>query len=120
MMKVVVPLGVKSVTTDGAGIDDADVFEIALGNDPGLALQALSLVMERFRQFVENMAGPEIVDAVDGIQAKSVDVILGEPVQGVVDDPTADAVALRPVKIDGLAPGGVMGVGETGCGPRWL
>ena len=113
-MKVVVPLGVKSVATDGARIDDADIFEIALGNDPGLALQTLSLVMERFRQFVENVAGPEIVDAVDGIQAKGVDVIFGEPVQGIVDDPAADAVALRPVKVDGLAPGRVMGIGEAG------
>ena len=60
------------------------------------------------------MASAEVVDAVDGIQAKRVHVIFGKPVQGVIDDEAADAVALRSVKVDGLSPGRVMSVGETG------
>src|SRR5882672_11238717 len=56
----------------------------------------------------------EIVDAVDGIEAKGVDVIFGEPVKSVINDPAADAVTLGPVEVNGLAPGSEMGIGEAG------
>src|SRR5689334_23425888 len=60
------------------------------------------------------MASAEVVDAMNGIQAKPVHVILGKPVQGIIDDEAADAVALLPVKVDGLSPRRVMSVGEAG------
>ena len=58
-------------------------------------LRLLRLILECLRQFVEDVASAEVVDAVDGIQAKRVHVIFGKPVQGVIDDEAADAVALR-------------------------
>ena len=79
-----------------------------------LALELASLILENLRQFVEEVMSTEIVNAVDGIQAKRVHVIFSQPVESVVDDPAADAVALGAIVVDRLAPGRVMGVGETG------
>ena len=60
------------------------------------------------------MARAEVVDAVNGVQAKGIDVVFGEPVQGVIDKKAADAIALRPIKVDRLSPGRVMGVSKAG------
>ena len=87
---------------------NANIVEIALGSEPGLTLKAPRLFLECLRQFVEDVASAEIVDAVDGVQPKRVDVIFGEPVQRVVDDESAHAIALRTVKVDGLSPGRVV------------
>src|SRR6202162_6383374 len=55
----------------------------------------------------------EIVNAVNGVKTKRIHVIFGQPVQGIVDHPAAHAIALRPIKVDGLAPGRVISIGET-------
>ena len=118
MVKIVVPLRVERVAALGAWVDDADIFEVALGDQPGLALEPVRLIAESIRQFVENVTSAEVVDAMDGVQAKRVDVIFSKPIQGVVDDEAANAVALGPVKIDRLSPGRMVGIGEAGCGPQ--
>ena len=46
VVKIVVPLRVERVASRGAGIDDAHIIEIALGNQPGLALEAPRLILE--------------------------------------------------------------------------
>ena len=60
------------------------------------------------------MTSAKVIDSVNGVQTKRVNVIFSQPVQGVVDDKAADAIALRPVKVDRFSPGRVMGIGEAG------
>ena len=114
MVKVVVPLRVERVAALGARINDANIFEVALGDQPSLAIQQLRLTLKGVRKFVEDVAGAEVVNAMDGVQAKRVNVVFGKPVQSVVDDEAANAVASGPVKIDRLSPGRVVGIGEAG------
>ena len=77
----------------------ANIIQIALGDQPGSTIQPAGLSLESFRQFVEDVTGAEVVDAVDGVEAKRVDVIFGQPVQRVVDNEAANAVAPGPVKL---------------------
>ena len=113
-MKVVVPLRIQAVASHRAGINDAYVFEIALRDHPGLALKPACLILKCLPQFLQDVTGAEVVDAVYGIQAKRIHVVFSKPIEGIVDDEAPDAVALRPVKVDRLSPGRVMGIGEAG------
>ncbi len=57
--------------------------------------------------------GP-VDDRVDGVEAQTVEVELGDPAGRVVDDEAADRVAAGVVDVHGLAPRRVVGVGEVG------
>ena len=61
--------------------------------------------MDQVRKFFQDVHGAEIVDAVYGVQPQSVDMILRDPVQRIVEDEAADLVAVRSVIIDGRTPG---------------
>src|ERR1700730_1647352 len=114
MMKVVVPLRIQGVASHRTGINNADVFEIALRDHPGLAIKPACLILECLRQFLEDVTSAEVVNAMYGIQAKRIQVVFSKPIEGIVDDEAPDAVALRPVKVDRLSPGRVMGIREAG------
>src|ERR1700693_3849785 len=46
------------------------------------------------------------------VQAESVEPILRQPIQGVVDEEVADDPAFRSIEIDGVAPGSLVPVGK--------
>ena len=98
-MEIVVPLRVQGIAAGGAGIDDANIFKTALGDDPGLPLQTPGLILEFFRQLIEDMMSAEVVDAVDRVQAKGIDVQLGQPVERVVDEVAAHRFAVGVVMV---------------------
>ena len=59
------------------------------------------------------------MDGVDGVQAQGVDVEVPQPAQRGVNDEGPHLVAAGLVVVDGLAPGGAVGVGEVGAeGPQ--
>jgi hypothetical protein len=62
-------------------------------------------------EFFEKVFGAGIADLIDGVEAQTVEAILPQPVQGVLDDEIAD----RPRGVvDGAPPGGVdVGVEEA-------
>ena len=113
MMEIVMPLGIERKATCGAGIDYPDIVEIALCDDPSLTPQEPCLSVEGFGEFVEDVMGTEVVNAMNGIQANGVDVIFGEPVKSIVNKETPYAVALRSVEVQGCSPGRLVGTGET-------
>src|SRR5205085_9636667 len=58
-------------------------------------------------------SGREIADGVDRIEPQGVDVILGLPVQGVLEEELPDLVAVFAVKIDCCTPRRVIAGGEV-------
>jgi len=50
----------------------------------------------------------------DGIQAEAVAVIVLKPMSRVFEEEIPDLIALRPVEIDGIAPGRPVAIGEIG------
>ena len=76
-MEIIVPLRVHGIAAGGAGIDNANILEIALGDNPSLAIQSLGLPLKGLRQFGEDVVRPIVIDSVNCVQAKRVRVIFG-------------------------------------------
>ena len=74
---------------------DANIVEIAFGDDPCLAPELRGLFVKAIAKLGENVAGAEVENPVDGVQPKRVDVILGEPIERVIDDEAPDPIAAR-------------------------
>src|SRR5580704_11545793 len=55
-------------------------------------------------EFGQNMAGAEVENPMDRVDSKGVDVILGEPEEGVVDDKAADSIAKGVVVVHSASP----------------
>src|SRR6202011_3534188 len=114
MVEVVIPLGVDPVTANSNRIDDARIIQVALGNEPGLAPERARLALKSFGHFAEHMIRAEVINPVNRVEPKRVDVILSQPVQRIVDEETPYAVALRTVKIYRRAPRRSIDVRKTG------
>jgi hypothetical protein len=59
------------------------------------------------------MQRAEVEDAVNRVQAKSVDVIFIEPIERVLDEEAPHAIAAWTIEVKGLTPGCVVTVGEV-------
>ena len=70
--------------------------------------------MDGRRQFFEYMHGVAAVDRVHRVETQSVESIITQPHQRIVDDEAVHGVALRAVVIDGRAPGRAVTIGEIG------
>jgi hypothetical protein len=70
--------------------------------------------VHRFGQLLEHVQGAEIEDPVHGVQSQRIDMVLGDPVQRVVDDEPADLVAARAVVVHRAPPRGAVSLGEVG------
>ena len=68
--------------------------------------------MKSVPKFRQNMADAEIENSVDSVQAQRVNVIFSQPIERVLDDKTADAVASCAVVVDRAPPGRPVLVGE--------
>ena len=88
-------------------------FEIALGDQPGVAPEARRLGVKRVGEVGEDVARAEVEDAVDGVEAQPVDVIVGQPVERVVDEEPAHLVAVGPVEVQRGAPRRLVAIGEV-------
>src|SRR5256885_2891256 len=76
-----------------------------------LALSA-ELCAHRFGQFSENVWARIVSNGMNRVQTQSVEVILLQPVQRIVNEKIAYGPAARAVKIDRLSPRGAMTIGE--------
>src|SRR5580704_3910250 len=114
MMEFIEPLGVDSVAAFAMRVEDADIVEIAFGNDPRLAAQVRRLGVKTVAKFGENVAGAKVENFMDRIQPQRIDVILGEPIESVVDHKTADSIAERAIEVHGASPGRPILVGVVG------
>src|ERR1700733_4378914 len=66
----------------------------------------------RFGQFRENVRSGVVQDGVHRVQAQTIEMILGQPIQGVVDEEIPDRPASGAIEIEGIAPRGVMTIAE--------
>lgn len=71
--------------------------------------------MKGVRDLTENVPHAEVEDAVDGVEAQPIDVIVGQPVERVVDEEAAHLVAVGPVEVERRAPGRLVTIGEVGA-----
>ena len=67
-----------------------------------------------FAQLLQDVGGASVKDTVDSVQTQGVDVVLGHPVEGVVDDIAAHLTAILAIVVHRLAPRGLVTVGKVG------
>ena len=67
MMKFVEPLRIDREAAFAVRVEDANITEIAFGNDPGLSSQVRGLFVKPVAKLGENVAGTEIENPVDSI-----------------------------------------------------
>src|SRR5689334_15124382 len=70
--------------------------------------------MDGIGHFFENVEGAEIVNAVNGIQSQGIDMILGDPIQGIVNDKATNVVTVWTVIINGGTPRRSISMGKVG------
>src|SRR6266851_4574374 len=103
MVEVVGPDGVELRSSPRQWTDNPDVPPIVLGNqhDSSPLADCLARLRADFRKQVD---GTLVVNLLSRVQAKSIQVILDEPVTRVLDNELADPLGIRAVKIEGVSP----------------
>jgi hypothetical protein len=115
VVDVVGPHGVEPEAARRQRAHDAGVVALELGGEhqgpPGGAGQFVDLEAE----LLEEVHRGRVDDGVDGVEPQTIDVVVPQPVQRVVDDEPADLVALATVDVERLAPRRPVAVGEVGA-----
>src|SRR5260370_30825398 len=104
-MEVVAPLGIKVVPTLLRAAQNARVVEITFCNQVELPPQSLRQIGDCGLQLCQKVAGAEIENSMNRIQAQRVEVIVLQPVQCVFDKESPYFIAAHTVKVESLAPG---------------
>src|SRR5262245_52791020 len=104
MVKIVVPLAVESVSAYGRRIDDFRIVQGAFGNHDNLPVQRLGLRVNRRSDLLQNMVGAEVVDPVNRIESKGIDMVFGHPIESIADKIMPDIVGVGPIEVDGGTP----------------
>ena len=104
VVEVVAPLRVHAPAASIRRVDDSDVVQIALGDEPSLPIEPPGLGVKTVGQLGEHVAHARVVDAVHRVEPKAIDVKLGQPVQGVVDEVTPDPRSVLAVERNRLSP----------------
>jgi hypothetical protein len=112
VMQVVAPLGVER-EAGRLRSEYARIIEVALADHDDFPLEPGALDVHRIRQLPQHMAGAEVVDPVDRIEPEPVDVVLGDPMERVVDHEAPNLVAVRAVVVDRRTPGSLVRVREV-------
>ena len=113
-MEVVVPLCVESISALLGRRDHPRIVEGAFGDHEDLSPQSSGLNVHGLGEFPEDVVGAEIVDPVDRVQSKPVDMVLGHPIERIVDDEVPDLVAVWSVVVHCIAPGRPVAIREVG------
>ena len=95
MMKIVAPLGIDVEASLFRRPDEARIVQIALGDQITFASALVAKGSDPFRQFPQKRLRAKVVDGVDGIEPQSVDMILTQPVEGILDKILPHAIAIR-------------------------
>src|SRR5208282_4849904 len=91
------------------------IVEVALRNQHEAAIQFGAEPTHRIRQLFEYVLGFETGYGVYGIETQTVEAVITQPHQGIVDDETPYLIASRTVIVDRLAPRGLHAVREIGA-----
>ena len=112
-MEVVGPLGVQGVAAAVAGVEQAGVVEVALGDDGRRPAAAGGGLLGDLLDLPEDVPRAQVEDGVHGVQAEAVEVELLEPHPDVVQHVVAHRVAAVAVVVDRGAPRGLVPVVEV-------
>src|SRR5262245_41166661 len=88
MVKVIIPLGIERKASQLARPDDAGIVERTLGDGAYPPIQALGVSVQRQAKLFEKRPRGVIQDGMDGVEPQGVDVELGNPVEGIIDEKT--------------------------------
>src|ERR1700722_3996063 len=113
MMEINAPMGVDSVNTPLSISKEARIVHFPLRDQVERATKSSGQVSDRRLEFCQEMTGAKVKDSVDSIQAKGVEVVVFEPIQGVLDEESPDFVAAFAVKIDSLTPGSSIAISKV-------
>ncbi len=102
MVKVVVPQGVERVSAFAAGREQPRLLRFVLTNDQRAARAAGTA--HRVDDLAEDVGRGAIEDALCGVEAEPVEMVLLDPVPRVVEEEVAHRLAVGPVEIDRVAP----------------
>src|SRR5919109_5007291 len=104
MMKIIVPLSIEAVTAQLRRPNQACVVQGAFRNDTHPAVQTGCTLVYRLAEFFQNIQSGVIENGVNRIEAKRVDVIVGNPLQSVGDEEVPDLVAIGVVEVERMSP----------------
>src|SRR5580698_1841282 len=105
MMEVIGPLRVEPVSTLFGVARYSRIIQIGLRDDMERAPQPGRKFRNAALQLREKVAGAEIEDPVDRVESKSIEVIILEPIECVLDEKPPHIVTALAIKIDRLTPG---------------
>src|SRR5688572_6726199 len=103
-MEVVAPLRVETVAPLFGATNQLRIIQVALPDQNGRATKPPCLIVDRGGHLLKNMERAEVEDAMHGIEPERIDVILGDPIQSVVDHESTDLVATGAIVVDGAPP----------------
>ena len=112
MMEIVIPL--RRVVRDRSipiPLQMAGGVTVILQNQVHVAFRS-HRASNRLRQFGQYVGRGIVEDGMDGIEPQSIEMIFRQPVEGIVDEEVSHHPAVRPIKVDRLAPGCRMARGE--------
>ncbi len=114
VMKIVGPLSVQAVAAGARRIDQADVVEIAFGDDVHGTSESRGFGLGHLLDLAQDVPRPKIVDRVHCVDPQPVDMEVANPHPHVVEHIGPHGVAAGVVIIDGPTPRRVIPIGEVG------
>src|SRR5215510_10243279 len=114
VMEIVAPLRVESPSPPTNIGDDSVVIEVTFGNDQDGPPQCSGLSMNSLTQLLHYVGRASVKDAVDRIQPQHINMVLGNPVQGVIDEIAAYLGAAFTIEVHSLTPRSLITVSEIG------
>ncbi len=105
MVEVVGPVRVQAETAAFGRMDEPRIIQVALRDEHDLAVAGIRKGVDGIRQFLQEVDGLETVDGADGIEPQSIEAIDLKPHSGIVEHELPDAVTVRAIVVDRIAPG---------------
>src|ERR1700722_172436 len=115
MVEFVDPLAVEAIASFCRWIDIAGVVEVYFGDEGFPGAGALADLGGQFFELLEEGDSAAIENGVHGIQAQGVDVEVLQPEGGVLEKEISGTVTPGVVEVEGVAPGGLIQIGEIGA-----
>ncbi len=113
VVEVVRPDRVQAEPARARGQHDPPVVVVGFGDHVDAPAQARGLAPHGVRELGEDVDRARVVDRVNRVETKAVDVEFADPHASVLDHVTAGALGARAVVVHGRPPGGRRAVGEV-------
>ena len=115
VVEIVGPVCVQAQSTAGGRANQPRIVHVALGDQHEVAVQRAAQLLHRRREFFQHVQSVETEYRMHRIETQSVESIVAQPHQRVVDDEAAHLIALRPIEVERGTPAGAVPIGEIGA-----